>query len=214
MSNEARDDKLREKIKATASIYLTEITSQIPAHANYIVTAIFGLTASLIALIVSLISASGISLETKIEYGFFFGILFILVPFGYFGLRSYAKLFQYILQTTILNEILGVCGESNQDYYLGIFEKGISGLKLTGLSSMVQFELLYRVKYGRFTFRVIETGDTVQNPEREKFSGIVGFIAKLFLRKSLSSKDNRFALNKLGEYHRLQCNTLEKSKHQ
>ena len=194
------------EISENAKILMAEYTSQIPAHSTYIISGILGLIASIIAVIFAIPNYLGhSSIEVRIGY-FSLAIVSVLIIFGLYGLKSYGRLLYYTLQITILKEILGVCGESNQDYYLSLFARGISELKLGALDKLVLWEMLYRIKHGVFDFETDKDGNTSQKAGRKMITRYKRWSIRIANLNILSKNDS--GIGKIGKYHYDQCNTL------
>ena len=129
-----------EEITESSKTLLSYYTSQIPAHASYIVTSMIGFFTTLIG-VVFVISSPINWTRLGIIFGF---AVFSILTLGYF----FGRLAYYNELIALLDDVLGINTQETRRRYLALFDlclNGEKGEEDRPFSTLVQCEILYRI---------------------------------------------------------------------
>ena len=149
MSVEEQD---RNRVKQTdeyARTLLSYFINQVPAHASYIVTALFGVFGTIVAAFIVNTSFTAWSFWLRLEFlsslNFWFAIVLILVSIG-FLFYTYGRLLLYNDLIAVLHDYLGLNAQWGRQYYLRWFGQIGELMGDWNFSGIIRAELLYRIE--------------------------------------------------------------------
>ena len=138
MDFQISEDELTRQANVLLSYYIT----QVPAHATYIVTGLFGIFATII----------GVSVST-LAYTSYIAVSILLIS-AIFVFYQFGRLQYYNASIAILNDILGINSLPHRKYYIEFVNRASNALGYAGFANLIEVELFYRIQKGEANYKI------------------------------------------------------------